>query len=126
MNLDYSNYRLNSISELEPFRQRLGNDIFWNFIISVFEWLDSMEVGDSIDISNNSRITNQNRELFIKTTCYYMQQYGNDDYMFTNDYTSLYRFDREAEINDVRKFFDELEKKRIKLNPLCTTTQENE
>jgi len=122
MDLDYSKHRLNCISELEPYRIRLGNDVFWSFIISVYKWLDSLKIGDRIDITNNSRINHQNRDLFIKTACYYMRQFGNDDYMFTSNYTSLYRFDRQAEIKDCQIFFKELEQKQIKLQSSCTNT----
>lgn len=119
MKLDYSKHRLENNSELMAYREKIGNDVFWDFIISVFEWLDSLKIGDSIDISKNSRITARNRDLFIKTACYYMWQYGNDDFMFTNDYTVLYRYDREVEIRESQKYFRELEERKIKKQASC-------
>lgn len=113
MNLDYSKHRLNDFTQLEKYKQELGKDVSSRFIDTVYSWLMKMQINDRIDITKKSEITNRNRDFFIKVVCLFIFE-GNDSYLFTSDYTEVYRYDREKEKKETADFQIKLDQKHKK------------
>lgn len=91
--LDFKQYRLNQDSELDKFRNP-DPERFIRFQFKVYTLLDSLEMGDKIDIVN--KITPESYEVFIKVVCLYILMHRGDpiekSYIeFSEDYTMIYR-----------------------------------
>lgn len=90
MSLNFSHHRMNSFSWIEEYKEKLKPEVFFKFIDMVYAWLGELKPGQTLLLSGRKNITNQNRDLFIKTVCLFITE-GHEDYEFTNDYTAVIR-----------------------------------
>lgn len=88
MDIDFSHYRMNNYSWIDNYKEKLGVDTFRKFQNAVYDWLLKLKKGESIDMVSNKQITDQNRDLFIKTVCLFISE-GNGDYEFNEKYTKV-------------------------------------
>lgn len=68
--MDLSPFRLTDFSELNPFKEKMGETQFYSYAKSVYERLFSMKPGETFDITK--KVAEENREMFIKIACSYM------------------------------------------------------
>lgn len=90
MGLNFSHHRMNDLLWVEQYQEKLSPKVFFKFIDTVYAWLENLKPGQKLILSQEKNITNQNRDLFIKTTCLFISE-GNSEYEFSNDYTAIIR-----------------------------------
>lgn len=67
--MDYSKYMLNDPSEIEPYKNKMGENGFFKYAFGIYEYFSKMSIGSIFDITNG--VENKNIELFIKIACLY-------------------------------------------------------
>lgn len=88
MEIDFSHYRMNDYLWIDIYKKKLGKDAFHKFLDTVYSWLLRLKPGESINIATSKPITDQNRDLFIKSACLFISE-GHDGYEFSNNYTVI-------------------------------------
>ena len=75
------------------YAQKLGEYELNAYISRVYDTLSKMSYGDRFQITN--RVKKENLELFIKSACWFMDDYfkgnPNDNFFFSEDYSIIYR-----------------------------------
>jgi|GEM_PF-4881040 len=126
MELDFSRYKLDHISQILEYKETLGKDTFFRFFDVVYGMLLKMNFGDEINIATNSKITTKNRDLFIKAVELFIRE-GNSNYKFSNNYTKVLCFDGalkiSKEIAEVKEMLAQFELKRLKLRSICNNQE---
>lgn len=89
--INYSEHRPNDLAWVSSYISYLGKEAFESFLNRVFARLIKMKVGEIYDLTK--KVSSKNRDLFIKSACYFIQC-GNMDYEFSNDYTTITRKER--------------------------------
>ena len=127
MELDFSRPKLEHITQILEYKERLGKETFFRFLDVVYGMWLKMTFGDEINKAANSKITTKNRDFFIKAVELFIQE-GNSNYKFSNNYTRVVCFDSALkiteEITEVKEIFAQIEVKRLKLRSICNN-QEN-
>lgn len=88
MDIDFSHYRMNNYFWIDSYIGKIGSETFYKFQNTVYNWLMNLKKGESIDVMQNERITDKNRDLFIKTVCLFISE-GNSNYEFNENYTTV-------------------------------------
>lgn len=88
MKMDYSASRMTDLQWIEDYSQRLGKEKLDDFIRIAYGWLMDLDPGQTIDLTSHPKITDRNRDLFIKIGCLFISE-GNNGYEFSNDYTKI-------------------------------------
>ncbi len=65
--MSLSHYRLTDLSQLQPFKEKMGETQFFNYAKSIYERLFSMKPGETFDITK--KVAEENWEMFIKIAC---------------------------------------------------------
>lgn len=86
MNKDLSSFRLTSMSELEPFKEKMGQRAFFRYSIRVYEQL--YQIPPDRPFIVNHYVKRQNQDLFIKIACVFMIDYPGF-IQFNNDFTQI-------------------------------------
>lgn len=81
-------YRLNSLTEIEAIRLKIGNDKFATYQATVNKLLRAMQPGNVFSIPDKVKPANQ--EVFIKVVCLYMIETAGDcNVILSDDYTHI-------------------------------------
>lgn len=86
MTEDLSRYRLKDISELDPFKEKMGEKSFFRYGIRIYERLNQITRDKPFDVKKN--VKTENLELFIKIACLFMADYPGLA-SFNNDFTKI-------------------------------------
>lgn len=87
MNRDFTKYRLTNLSEIEPYKEKMGKRKFYDYGISIYEALNKIPRDKPFDVYVN--VKRVNLPLFIKIVCMFMIDYpGFVD--FNQSYTKIY------------------------------------
>lgn len=95
---DLSGYRLTDWAWVGHYKERMGADAFRDYIDRVYGTLLRIPVGGSFQIAE--RVRPENRELFIKIGCMFIQE-GHADYDFNETFTII-RHHEEAKMEPKR------------------------
>ncbi|WP_352422244.1 hypothetical protein [Proteiniphilum sp.] len=68
--MDLSHYRLTDLSQLDSFKEKMGERKFYDYAFSVYGRLFNMKPGETFDITK--KVSEENREMFIKIACSYI------------------------------------------------------
>lgn len=68
--MDLSEYRLRHPSEIDIYKNQMGNQKFYDYAISIYKHLAAMVSDARFDITKKVDI--KNRAVFIKIACLYM------------------------------------------------------
>lgn len=82
MLIDYSAYRLQSNSEIDELLSKHGHR-FMTFVNGVYKALMEMKPGDRYEFELH--VKPQNRELFVKVACMFINEQKDNDYVFTDN-----------------------------------------
>lgn len=105
--IDYSQHRPNDFNWVNTYISDMGKQNFHTFLNRVFGRLMKMQVGETYDLTK--KVSAENRDLFIKVACYYIQC-GNIDYYFSNDYTVIYRHEKQ----NIKEIIQAISQKKMK------------
>ena len=83
---DYSGYKLTDWAWVEHYKERMGAEAFRDYMNRVYGTLLRIPVGGSIQITE--RVRPENRELFIKIGCMFIQE-GHADNDFNETFTAI-------------------------------------
>lgn len=83
---DYSRYKLTDWAWVEHYKERMGAEAFRDYMNRVYGTLLRIPVDGSIQITE--RVRPENRELFIKIGCMFIQE-GHADYDFNETFTTI-------------------------------------
>lgn len=86
--MNLSEYRLDDLSHLEPFKEQMGEEKYFKYAISVYKQLARLAPGERFNIPRYVRSKNQ--ELFIKIACAYMVDFPGTA-VFNDDFTEIYK-----------------------------------
>lgn len=84
----YAQYRMNDWGWIPRYKSLMGKESFNEYVNNVYLELMSMKIGKSFSI--DSEVKTENRELFVKIVCMFIQE-GNYDYEFSPDYKIVRR-----------------------------------
>lgn len=65
-----SQYRLTDLSELQPFKEKMGEREFYKLAFAIYKRLFTMRPGESYNILK--KVVPENQEVFIKIACCYI------------------------------------------------------
>jgi hypothetical protein len=68
--MNLSHHRLTDLSQLQPFKEKKGEQQFYKYAFAVYKRLFLMNPGDTYDITK--KVAEENREMFIKIACCYI------------------------------------------------------
>ena len=86
--LSYEQYRMTDWGWIGIYQSRMGNDQFRKYVNAIYKELMAMKVGQTFAI--DTTVKEENRELFIKIVCMFIQE-GNSDYEFSSNYKIVKR-----------------------------------
>lgn len=97
--MNLSPYRLTDLSELNPFKEKMGEAQFYSYAKSVYERLFSMKPGETFDITK--KVAEENHDMFVKIACCYIidQQTPtlfNDSFTIITRYNEPIKMDKEG------------------------------
>ena len=84
--MNFSTYRLTSLDQLEPYKEKLTPGGFFQFARRVYDRLFAMKPGETFDIEK--KVSEENRDLFIKIACCYIID-GHSHILFNDTFTIL-------------------------------------
>lgn len=84
----YEQYRMTDYGWIGIYQSRMGADQFKQYVNLIYKELMAMKVGETLVIE--STVKAENRELFIKIVCMFIQE-GNPDYEFSSNYKIVKR-----------------------------------
>jgi hypothetical protein len=88
--MDYSIYRLNSNAEIDALLAKHGQR-FMIFVNGVYKVLMEMKPGDLYEFE--LYVKPENRELFVKVACMFINDQKENDYVFTQDWNAVRRLE---------------------------------
>lgn len=95
--MDLSQFKLESLTcpiWIDKYISEMGEDKFWDYKNKVYTQLDSLKVGQSLEIK--IWVKSENYDLFIKIACCFISE-THCCYQFNNDYSIIkHQFDYEA------------------------------
>lgn len=100
----YAKYRLTDWDWIPRYKQKMGTDLFREYVNNVYSELMKMHVGDRFSLDDNVR--EENRELFVKIVCMFIQE-GNSDYDFSPDYKIVRRHEKTTMVKKPRRISSE-------------------
>ena len=68
--MNLSQHRLTDLSQLHPFREKMGDRPFYDYAIAVYRRLFAMKPGETFDITK--KVGGENWGMFIKIACCYI------------------------------------------------------
>ena len=68
--MDFSEYRLKHPSEIDQYKNQMGEKEFYSYAISIYKHLANMIRDAKFDIAK--KVSKKNLEMFIKIICLYM------------------------------------------------------
>lgn len=71
--MDLSEYRLKHPSEIEQYKNQMGEKEFYKYAISIYKHLANMIRDTKFDITK--KVSKENHEMFIKIICLYMMDF---------------------------------------------------
>ena len=86
----YARYRMTDWNWIAIYKEKMGVDLFREYVNGVYNELLNMTVKE------------ENRELFIKIVCMFIQE-GNYDYDFSQDYKFIRRHEKTTLVRKPRK-----------------------
>ncbi|MDR2913458.1 MAG: hypothetical protein LBV74_01250 [Tannerella sp.] len=92
--MDYSQYRINSVRELDSYLKGETREWFLDRLNKVYGLLMNMKPLDLLSIEKN--VSPENREIFVKLACQFIAE-GNSDYEFTPDWQAVRRLKEKPE-----------------------------
>lgn len=98
----YAVYRLTDWDWIGLYKEKMGADRFRNYVNGVYSELMKMEVGKTFSL--DKEVKEENRELFVKIVCMFIQE-GNSDYDFSPDYKTVRRHEKTTLVRKSRKTF---------------------
>lgn len=96
----YAIYRLADWDWINIYKQKMGVSRFHDYVNDVYGELIRMKVGNSFSLESN--VKEENRELFIKIVCMFIQE-GNPDYEFSKDYKYVIRHEKTTMVGKPRR-----------------------
>lgn len=96
----YAIYRLTDWDWINVYKQKMGISQFQDYVNGVYDELLRMKIGNSFSLESN--VKEENRELFIKIVCMFIQE-GNYDYEFSLDYKCVKRHEKTALVGKPRR-----------------------
>lgn len=97
---NYGMYRLTGWGWIDRYKKKMGIDLFHTYVNNVYNELMRMNVGDVFSLEKE--VKEENRELFIKIVCMFIQE-GNNDYEFSPDYKIVKRNEKITMVKKSRK-----------------------
>ena len=82
------------------YKEKMGVDLFREYVNGVYNELLNMKVDCSFSLE--ATVKEENRELFIKIVCMFIQE-GNYDYDFSQDYKFIRRHEKTTLVRKPRK-----------------------
>ena len=87
----YARYRMTDWNWIAIYKEKMGVDLFREYVNGVYNELLNMKVDRSFSLE--ATVKEENRELFIKIVCMFIQE-GNYDYDFSQDYKFIRRHEK--------------------------------
>ena len=84
---NYSEHRLNSVSELNELESEMGSIEYAKLVIRIFKRLNQLKPGEKYDLTK--KVMPQSRRAFIKIACSLILVCS--DFEFNNTYTTFRR-----------------------------------
>lgn len=84
--MNLSEYRLADLSHLVPFKEKMGEEKYFKYAISVYKQLARLDPGDKFNIPRY--VKEKNQELFIKIACAYVVDFPGT-MVFNDDFTEI-------------------------------------
>ena len=91
---DYSEHIMKNWEWCEQYRSRMGNENYWKYVNSVYELFTTISPGKFFSIEKN--VKPENRDLFIKICCRFMQE------QFMSDHKEDFCHSFNAECTEVK------------------------
>ncbi len=82
----YAIHRLEDWGWVEDYQRRMGEGAFREYRDNVYKKLLDMNAGTIFSIKD--KVKEENRDLFIKICCAFIQE-GHPDYSFSDDYKTI-------------------------------------
>ena len=96
----YARYRMTDWNWIAIYKEKMGVDLFREYVNGVYNELLNMKVDCSFSLE--ATVKEENRELFIKIVCMFIQE-GNYDYDFSQDYKFIRRHEKTTLVRKPRK-----------------------
>lgn len=96
----YAIYRITDWGWIAVYKEKMGSDQFREYVDNVYNELLGMKIGSSLSLE--TMVKEENRELFIKIVCMFIQE-GNYDYDFSQDYKHIRRHEKTTLVRKPRK-----------------------
>ncbi len=84
--MDLSRYRLTDLSQLDPFKEQMGEKQYYEYAFSVYRQLARLEPGNKFSITKY--VKEKNMDLFVKIVCMYMIDFPGQ-VVFNDDFTEI-------------------------------------
>ncbi|MCD7850460.1 MAG: hypothetical protein LUH63_12465 [Parabacteroides sp.] len=87
----YVAYRLVDWDWIGRYKEKMGHNLFMDYVDDIYSELLSMKVGDMFSLDSN--VKEENRDLFVKIVCMFILE-GHPDYSFSDNYKIVIRHEK--------------------------------
>lgn len=67
--MNYSSFRLTHPSQINQFKEEMGEKEFYKYAFGIYRYFANMETGNQFDVTK--KVAKENTDKFVKITCLY-------------------------------------------------------